>query len=162
MQHPVYLLLGSNIQPEANIRAALVCLQATLDVHAVSPVWETTAIGSDGPNFLNLVVKIATSLDPEELKLRVLRPIESKLGRVRKADKNAPRTIDLDILIYDCVIIEPNVWLQAYIACPLAGLLPDIKHAQTGATLAEVAAQLAQIVPVHLRDDLLIQLKPHA
>ncbi len=158
MLHPVYLLLGSNIRPEENIKAAVEQLQAYFEMRAISPVWETPAIGSDGPNFLNLVVEIAADLEPDALKYQVLRQIEAQLGRVRKADKNAPRTIDLDILIYDRVILEPNIWLQAHIACPLSGLLPDLVDPQTGRTLAQTAADLETKVPVRIRSDEMVRL----
>jgi 2-amino-4-hydroxy-6-hydroxymethyldihydropteridine diphosphokinase len=162
MPHPVFLLLGSNIQPVENIQAAIACLQSYFEMLAISPIWETPAIGSSGPNFLNLVAEITTDLEPDNLKYLVLRRIESQLGRVRQANKNAPRTIDIDILIYDRVILEPNLWLQAHIACPLSGLLPDLVNPQTGVPLSQIAADLQQRVPARLRADLNVVLNPPA
>lgn len=151
--HRSYILMGSNIQPELNIQSALRHLQASVELLAISPVWETPAMGSDGPDFLNLVIYIATHHELDALKLGVLRQVESSLGRVRTSDKNAPRTIDLDILIYDHKILEPAIWLQAHIACPLAGLFPDLVDPNSGQRLAEIAARLSQKVPVRLRPD---------
>ena len=155
-KYPVYLLLGSNIQPEANLEAAIRLLRGQVELHSLSPVWETPAVGSNGPNFLNLVAEIQTPMEIEALKLQVLRPIETRLGRVRTPDKNAPRTIDLDIIIYDKIIMDPNIWRQAHIACPLASLLPDLVEPQTGIPLSRIAARLQQNVFIRLRADVII------
>lgn len=152
--HRAFILMGSNIHPEPNIRAALQLLRASTELLALSPVWESPAIGSAGPNFLNLVIYIVTDRDLESLKMEVLRPAENALGRIRTADKNAQRTIDLDILIYDNKILEPALWLQAHIACPLAGLIPERVDPTTGQTLREIATQLSQRIPVRLRPDI--------
>ncbi len=152
--HDVYLLLGSNIQPEQNIRAALTMLRNQASIKAISPVWETPAVGSAGPDFLNLVIYISAQFSQENLKYQVLRKIETQLGRVRSADKNAPRPIDLDILIYDNNNLEPNIWLQAHIACPLSGLLPDLVDPNTGSQLSELALNLQLNASVHQRTDL--------
>ncbi len=152
--HDVYLLLGSNIQPEQNIRAALAVLRNQVSIQAISPVWETPAVGSVGPDFLNLVVFITAQFSQEDLKYLVLRKLETQLGRVRSADKNAPRPIDLDILIYDNNNLEPNIWLQAHIACPLSGLLPDLVDPNTGSRLSELAQNFQLSTSVLQRPDL--------
>jgi 2-amino-4-hydroxy-6-hydroxymethyldihydropteridine diphosphokinase len=154
--YTVYLLLGSNIQPEANIQAAIHLLRGQVELYNLSPVWETPAVGSNGPNFLNLAAEIRTPLELEPLKQMVLRSIEARLGRVRTPNKNAPRSIDLDIMIYDRIVMEPNIWRQAHIACPLASLLPDLVEPQTGITLSQIAARLRHSVPVRLRRDLIV------
>ncbi len=157
-KYPVYLLLGTNIQPEVNIQAAIQLLRDQVELRRVSTVWETPAVGSKGPKFLNLVVEIRTNLEPDIVRQHVLRAIEARLGRVRSFDKNAPRTIDLDILIYDKVIMEPNIWRQAHIACPLATLLPNLQEPQSGFTLFQIAAELKRSEHVQLRSDLEIKL----
>jgi 2-amino-4-hydroxy-6-hydroxymethyldihydropteridine diphosphokinase len=151
--HQVYLLMGSNIQPEQNIRAALRRLQDFMELQAISGVYQTPAVGSNGPDFLNLALRAVTPVDPAQLKLTVLRPVESELGRRRGPDKYAPRTMDLDLLIADKKVLEPALWLQAFIAIPLADLLPDLVQPQTGQALREIAAQLSQKVAVRRRTE---------
>ena len=153
--HEIFLLVGSNIQPDQNIRRALRLLQESVSIQAISPVWETPAVGSNGPNFLNLVVRITSQRTPQGLKYNVLRKIEEQLGRIRSADKNAPRPIDLDILMFDKKSLEPNIWLQAHIACPLSGLLPDLVDPSTGLNLSQLALNFQKTSPVHRRTDLL-------
>ena len=152
--HDVYLLLGANISPELHMRSALYLLRNYVEIKAISPIWETPAVGSNGPNFLNLAVHITTFYTPEELKFHVLRKIEGKLGRTRTEDKNAPRPMDMDILIYDNQSLEPDIWLQAHIACPLSGLLPDLVDLKNGIKLSQLALTCQQTTPVRQRTDL--------
>jgi 2-amino-4-hydroxy-6-hydroxymethyldihydropteridine diphosphokinase len=157
MNYPVYILMGSNILPGENIRAAYGLLAKQVQIVAWSSVWETPAVGSTGPNFLNLALELSTSLRPDELKHQTLRPLETQLGRVRTSDKNAPRTIDLDILIYDRIIMETNIWSLAHIACPLADLLPDLRQPNNNLTLYQVAAMLQAQTPVRVRGDIRLE-----
>lgn len=148
-QHHAYLCLGSNIDPEENIRAAVRMLRSRAPVLALSTCIETQAVGSDGqtgsaPNFLNIAACIATSLEPAALKSRLIAPIEQALGRVRTADKYAPRTIDLDITIYDGRVLDPELWKRPYLAITFAELLPNLRNPQSGETLAEAAQRLRQ------------------
>jgi len=85
---------------------------------------------------------IHTSLDPWQLKERFLRPLEAQLGRVRTADKNAPRTIDIDIVIWDADLLDLDVWKYAYAAVPVAELLPCQQSEETGEYLEQAAARL--------------------
>jgi 2-amino-4-hydroxy-6-hydroxymethyldihydropteridine diphosphokinase len=140
----VILGLGSNINPVENLIRALELLRQHLCVQQVSSAWESTAVGSDGPDFLNVAVWIETSLSLPVLKQEIIRPIEKQLGRVRSADKNAPRTIDIDILIDQEELVEPELWEYAFLAIPTAELLPDFTHPQTGEPLQQAAARLEQ------------------
>jgi 2-amino-4-hydroxy-6-hydroxymethyldihydropteridine diphosphokinase len=144
VSHKAYLLLGSNIEAEANIRRAIQQLGRVVRIEAVSMTWETLAAGSAGPNFLNTAVEITTGLNVSELKHTVLRPIEQGLGRIRTRDKNAPRTIDLDIIVFDGEICDSNLWLDVFRALPAAELLPDLRNPLTGLTLSEAAKLLQQ------------------
>jgi 2-amino-4-hydroxy-6-hydroxymethyldihydropteridine diphosphokinase len=119
----------------------------------VAQTWESPAVGSRGPNFLNTAATIRTQLPPELLKSLVLRRIERELGRVRTANKNAPRTIDLDILVYEERVLDPKVWTEAFVAVPLAELLPDLQHPLTGESLVQVATRLAALTPLKLRPE---------
>jgi 2-amino-4-hydroxy-6-hydroxymethyldihydropteridine diphosphokinase len=153
--HRVYVGLGSNIEPEANLPRALDLLCEQVELEAISTVWETPPAGLKGHNFLNAVVLAKTQLTMGLLKSLVLRPAEIQLGRVRTANKYAPRTIDLDILIYDGRVIDKSIWEQAFIAVPLAELLPDLSHPETGESLREAAQRLALDVKLKPRLEVL-------
>jgi len=107
----VYIGIGSNLGDRLkNINRAVDCLKADKDitVEKISSIIETEPVGSVGPRYLNAAVKITTELAPGKL-LAVLQDIEKKLGR-RRPFKNAPRTIDLDILLYDDKLVdEPDL-----------------------------------------------------
>ena len=140
--HTIYLILGSNIDPVENARRAIRLLAERVQVLAISTCWETSPVGTDGPNFINAAVCIQTDLEPEELKTKVLRAIELEMGRIRSADKFAPRPIDLDIVICDGQVIESQLWTLAYLALPFSELLPELLHPVSQKQLAEVAAEL--------------------
>ncbi|MDK2981029.1 MAG: 2-amino-4-hydroxy-6-hydroxymethyldihydropteridine diphosphokinase [Chloroflexota bacterium] len=136
------LLLGSNIEREQNIRSALDFLRRHTSVLRQSAVWETEAVGSRGPNFLNVAVEIATDLDAAGIKAELVQPLESLLGRMRTADKNAPRTIDVDPIVLDGKVLDEALWVKAFMALPIAELLPDLPCPHSNQPLAAVAAQL--------------------
>ena len=125
MQHSVYLSLGSNICPYENIPRALEAISEKLTLLQVSSAWITKAVGTNGPDFLNLAVHVLTELDQNELKENILTSIEDDLGRIRTADKNAPRTIDLDIILFDDQVIDPNLWKLDYLILPISELIPN-------------------------------------
>ncbi|MGC8855896.1 MAG: 2-amino-4-hydroxy-6-hydroxymethyldihydropteridine diphosphokinase [Anaerolineae bacterium] len=142
-QHQAYLSLGSNIRPAFYLPRAIEMLKQYGQVTAVSSVWETLPVGSDGPNFLNACVCFVGKYStPVELKEKVIRPIEATLGRVRGANKYAPRTIDLDIVLFDSEPINIPFWEYAFIVVPLAELLPETAHPTRTSTLREVAQQM--------------------
>ncbi|MBX8637932.1 MAG: 2-amino-4-hydroxy-6-hydroxymethyldihydropteridine diphosphokinase, partial [Thermoplasmata archaeon] len=97
----VYLSLGSNLEPEKNIRLALGELFRNPGVIGLSTVYRTSPIKSvEQPDFYNCVARCETSVGPHELKFTILRQIEARLGRKRVANRYAPRTIDIDLIIY--------------------------------------------------------------
>ncbi len=142
--HRACLSLGSNIEPAENLSAAVALLQEQTTVLAVSRAWRTAAVGMSGPDFLNAAALVLTEQSLQELKERVLREIESRLGRVRSEDKYAPRTIDIDILLYDNLVIDPELWSLAHLAQPVAELLPDLTVPGSGKTLDQVASSLVR------------------
>jgi 2-amino-4-hydroxy-6-hydroxymethyldihydropteridine diphosphokinase len=134
-----YVAVGSNIEPRKNIPAALALLREHVTVAGVSTFYHSAAVGPDGrtnraqSDFVNGVFEVRATQAPRELKYGVLRRIEERLGRVRTADKFAPRTIDLDVALYgDDVIDEPDLKLPApdiarpFVAVPLLELAPDL------------------------------------
>jgi len=154
--HQAYLSLGSNIRPEEYLTKAVRMLKEYGKVKALSGVWESRAVGSDGPNFLNLCVLFLSGLQPYELKEQILRPIESRLGRVRSVDKNAPRIIDLDIVLFDGQPLNIEFWASAFVVVPLAELIPDFVHPVRGERLDKVAEQLQRQVWIMPRRELSI------
>ena len=147
----VFVVLGSNIRSERNMREAVRLLSLYCRLVAVSSVYETTPVGNtDQPNFLNAAALIETDLAAAELKSQVLQVIEQELGRVRTEDKNAPRTIDLDIALFadqdpeggSQHVCDPEILKYAHIAVPLADIAPQHRHPATGQTLQEIAQGL--------------------
>ena len=152
----VYLSLGSNINKEYNLPAAVRLLAQHGDLLAASAVYETAPVGnSHDPAFFNAAVTLRTALSPAQLKGEVLAQIEQQLGRQRSADPNAARTIDLDIALFNHEIYvwgtyrvpDPDILRFAHVALPLADLIPDYKHPETGETLQIIAARLVASLP---------------
>lgn len=129
----VYVAVGSNVRPEESIRRALDLLGREVELSSVSTFYRTAPIGRPGqPEFLNGVVRVRASLSPREFKFRVLRRIEADLGRVRTADLYAPRTIDLDIVLYGDEVVDesdlkvpPDDVRRPFVALPLLELAGD-------------------------------------
>lgn len=153
--HQVCLLLGSNLQPEKNIVLGVDMLSLLGEITRISSVWETPSVGSAGPDFLNLAVLMNTPLEADELKEKILRPLEAQIGRVRSADKNAPRPIDIDIIIFDGQLLDAELWHYAHRAVPVAEIYPEYRS-DRGETLSSVASQLAQTTHIRLKPDVLI------
>jgi dihydroneopterin aldolase/2-amino-4-hydroxy-6-hydroxymethyldihydropteridine diphosphokinase len=145
----VFVGVGSNIDPERNVREALRLLRRRVPVAAISTFYRTDPEGRpEQPPFYNGVVEIATDIPPEELKRSVLRQIEDELGRRRTDDKYAPRTIDLDVLVYgdrvarsdEITVPDPQIESRAFLAVPLYELAPDLVMPGSGVPLRDVAA----------------------
>jgi 2-amino-4-hydroxy-6-hydroxymethyldihydropteridine diphosphokinase len=145
-----YLSIGSNIEPETNLLKAVNMLASHGRISALSKVWETRPVGNpDQPNFLNAVVLLETPASAQHLKDKVISQIERSLGRIRTEDKNAPRTIDIDIVLFNHDILSigqssipsPEVLERAFVAIPLAEISPDYIHPQSGQPLADIASR---------------------
>jgi 2-amino-4-hydroxy-6-hydroxymethyldihydropteridine diphosphokinase len=154
--HRVHLSLGSNIEPEVNLPQAIRLLREFGRVEAVSSAWESRALGSEGPNFLNLCARFLCSLGPADLKETIIRPIEARLGRVRDADRNAPRTIDIDIVLFDERPLNTDFWEYAFVTVPLAELIPEFPHPNRGVRTARVAGQLQRQTWIVKRSDVIV------
>lgn len=161
----VLVALGANIAPRVNLPAALARLARApgIELRAVSRVWRTIAVESAGPDFLNAAVALDTRLAPDRLREDVLRPIEVALGRVRTADRNAPRPIDLDLVVHgdlideDLGIPDPAIADHAHLALPLADIAPGWREPRSGLTLRELAQRFAAAPGVQL-DSLMLTL----
>lgn len=165
-----YLSLGSNLDKERNLPQAVRLLAAHGRLRAVSAVYETAPVGNpDDPAFFNAAVALETDLPPAELKQQVLAGIERQLGRQRSADPNAPRTIDIDISLYDQAMLDlgkrhipdPEILRFAHVAVPLAELAPDYRHPETGETLAQIAQRVTEATPQppRRRDDVALAVR---
>ena len=135
---------------------AIQMLRGYGQVMDVSHAWESKAIGMNGPNFLNACVLFLTRLRPVELKEQIIRPIEADLGRIRYADKNAPRTMDIDIVLFNEKPFNTEYWNYAFVAVPLAELIPNFKHPVSREKLIRVAEQLQGQVWIVPRGDVVI------
>jgi 2-amino-4-hydroxy-6-hydroxymethyldihydropteridine diphosphokinase len=135
-----YIGVGTNLgERGANLLAAVSMLREVAQVTAVSGIYETDPVGyADQPHFWNAVVQITTSLSPAELLERLLE-IEQRMGRARSF-RNAPRVIDLDILLYGDVVLDvaglklphPRMTGRAFVLKPLVELDPLLRHPVSG------------------------------
>lgn len=161
-----YLSLGSNIEPEHNLPAAVAHLAGFGRVRAVSTVWETLPVGfTDQPNFLNAAVLLETRLSAQVLREEAIATIETALGRVRTENKNAPRTIDIDIMLFNRDILQaglrripdPEILERPFVAIPLAEIAPDYIHPENGQTLRDIARRFDPTTEsMRRRDDVVL------
>ena len=133
------ILLGSNIEPEKNIFAALDLLGK---VKNKSRIWKTESFGAKGPDFLNMAVEIETIMDRDQLKNSMIGCVEKTLHRTRTDNKYAPRTIDLDTIIFNGEVVDEDVWHKAFVAIPVSDLSPDLSNSETGETLRDITDKM--------------------
>ena len=143
-----FVSVGSNIRPDENVRRAVRLLANAASVVAVSTVYETEPEGRpEQQSYYNCVVEVETEAQPSALKQELL-AIEERLGRRRGDDKYAPRTIDLDLLVYDDLVVrsaeltlpDPDIGRRPYLAAALRELAPALTLPGSGVTIAEIAA----------------------
>jgi 2-amino-4-hydroxy-6-hydroxymethyldihydropteridine diphosphokinase len=151
-----YISIGSNIDPEHYLALAILRLKALGRIKDISSVYESLAYLPEGhplegeiSNFFNVAVLLETNQEPAELKQSLL-IIEQDLGRVRTEDKYAPRTIDLDLSLFETKIVDdtelilpdPDILEHAHLAIPLAQLDSTFVHPQSGEELRVIADRL--------------------
>ena len=153
--HRAYLNLGSNIQPEINLVKAIQHLQDYGKVQDVSNAWESKAIGMDGPNYLNACLLFISPIAQRRLKETVIRPIESKMGRQRSENKSSPRTIDIDIILFDEEPYNHKFWNFAFVIIPLAEIYPTYQNPITSENIVETSKRLREEVWIQMRPEIL-------
>ncbi len=148
-----FIGIGSNIDPAANVRAAIRSLARQTRLVAISTVYLTDALDRpDQPPYYNCVVEIETEAPPGEIKYGLLRNIENELGRKRTQDKFAARTMDLDLIVYGDLVLDadgiklpdPEILERPFLAIPLFELAPALVLAGYGLRIGEIAASLTQ------------------
>lgn len=150
------IALGSNIEKEQNLPLAVQLLRDMCEVTAVAPIYETMPVGlRNQPHFWNTAVQIQTALSPSQIKQTIINDIETKLKRERQADPNAPRTIDVDIVLFNDFVGEydggdgrqrplpdPDLLKFPHVAVPVADLVPKLPHPVTNELMADLAERL--------------------
>jgi len=161
MSAPVVISMGSNLSARRHLASALESLRRRFEVVSTSRVYRSPAVGSaDSPPFYNLAVQIVTELPPMTLKLEALRPIEASQGRIRSADRNAPRTLDLDITLCGDLVIDdpenrlwipdPEILTRPHVAFPLADVVPLFVHPVVGRSVAQIAADFGVVPEIEI------------
>ncbi len=131
-ENDVIVGLGSNIDPRPNMNKALQAIKDKFDTVACSDFVMTAPLGyKDQAHFLNGAVRFKTTLESDKLKKWLLE-IENKFGRIRSENKNGPRTLDLDILVWNGRIVDPDVPERAFLQNAIEALWPGILGDQTG------------------------------
>lgn len=137
----VFVGVGSNIRPHEHVARALAAMESAFGELRCSTIYQCPPVGFEGNDFLNLVVAFETELPPETLNEELHR-IEGECGRDREAPRFAPRTVDLDLLLYgDRIVDKPGLRLPRteileypFVLKPLAELAGDMLHPETGRT----------------------------
>jgi 7,8-dihydro-6-hydroxymethylpterin-pyrophosphokinase len=106
---------------------------------------------------LNACVAFTTPLAWRELKEQVILPIELQLGRTRTGNKNAPRTMDIDIILFDEQSCDDHSWEKAFVVIPLAEIYPDYQNPLKKETIGETAARLRREIWMETRPEVLSQ-----
>lgn len=130
-----YISVGSNINKEINIPAALKALKKEFGQLVVSSLYQSEAVGFEGDDFHNLIVQFETTIEPRMV-AKILRNIESTHGRTRDGRKYAARTLDLDLILYGDQIIDDDhlqiprhdIEQYAFVLEPLAEICPRLLH----------------------------------
>jgi 2-amino-4-hydroxy-6-hydroxymethyldihydropteridine diphosphokinase len=147
----VYVSVGSNVEPDHHLRTAAVALADRFGLLRLSPVYRNRAVGFEGDDFYNAVIVFVTDAPVSEV-VAELAGIEAANGRRRGEKKFAPRTLDLDLLLYGDAVIEEvglriprdEITRYDFVLRPLLDLEPDLTDPRTNEPLAEAWPALEQ------------------
>lgn len=140
-----WLGIGSNLNADAHIRAAIAELREQFETITLSPSYISAAVGFDGDDFINLVARVETDMSPLELR-QYLRDLEDRYGRKRDVPKFSDRSLDIDILLYDdLILVSPLLEIPraeiikfAHVLKPLTDLDPDLVHPGERRTMSDI------------------------
>ena len=140
----VYLGLGSNVEPKKNLQLGIGELRERYGDLEMSAVYQSAAVGFDGADFLNMVVGLRSDDAPRDIH-REVGLIHDLAGRDRASDRFSSRPLDIDLLLYDDLVIdEPRLKIPrcdvldfSFVLRPLAELAPGLVHPVTGKTMQE-------------------------
>lgn len=142
------LSLGSNLAPETNLASAVRALRRQFDQVRLSPVYRTAAVGFEGGDFLNAGALIETSMTPQQLN-DWLHALEDAHGRDRGGPRFGDRTLDIDIVLFDDLVLDGPGHLQiprddlrhAFVLKPLVDIAPEYVEPRSGTRLAGMWAR---------------------
>ncbi len=141
----VYVSIGSNIDRDANIRGGVADLRSCFGELKLSRVYESASVGFDGDHFFNLVAAFDTDMDVQEV-ARILHEIEDEHGRTREGPRFSSRTLDIDMLLYDDLVLKEGklelprdeITKNAFVLWPLAEIAPTLEHPKLKQCFAEL------------------------
>ncbi len=141
----IYISLGSNINREQNTRAGITALKQAFGELTLSSVYESVAVGFDGDAFYNMVIACEVNTSVFETN-QILRGIEDANGRDRSGPKFSSRALDLDLLLYDDLVLDENglklpraeILKNAFVLWPLAEIAAELKHPEVCASYGEL------------------------
>jgi 2-amino-4-hydroxy-6-hydroxymethyldihydropteridine diphosphokinase len=140
----VYLGLGSNVDPIDHLRLGIQELGRRFGVLELSNLYQNASVGFDGDDFINLVVALESDVSPLEIHNNI-DEIHAIANRQGGESRFAPRTLDIDLLLYDDLVLnEPPILVPradilkySFVLGPLAEIAPDLRHPQTGRSIAD-------------------------
>lgn len=140
----VYLSAGSNIAPEQNLKMACQQLESDYGELTLSSVYQNSAVGFAGDDFLNMVIGFSTREKPELIVNR-LETLHKKAHRKRQANPFSSRTLDVDLLLYGDLVRDgapelprDDIEKYAFVLRPMAEVAPELRHPVTGLTMSEI------------------------
>lgn len=163
----IFIGVGSNREREKHIRTGIRELKEVFHDLRISTIYENRAVGFSGDNFYNFVIGCETGLELDEV-VSLLHRIEDDHGRDRSQPRFSSRTLDLDLLLYDDLVLDtgslrlprPDIDKYAYVLCPLAEIAPGLRHPVSGKTYASLWSEFdrtgQELWPVDMNLELLI------
>ena len=141
----IYISLGSNIDRENNTRAGVAALRELFGELELSSVYESEAVGFDGAAFYNMVIACDVDEDVHSTN-QALREIEDAHGRDRSGPRFSSRTLDLDLLLYDDLVLNEaglklpreEILHNAFVLWPLAEIAPTLRHPEKSKSYADL------------------------